>query len=361
MQSKNPLPFSFTGSGGEYFRIWIVNVFLTIITLGIYSAWAKVRRNQYFYRNTWLDEANFDYHGNPVAILKGRILAVALLVAYNFSGKISPLLFLAVAILIGIVMPYLLLKSFRFRAINTSYRGLRFGFSAPLKDAYKTFLLLPVLTVFTLYLLAPFTHQRIKKFQHDHSRFGITPFHFDAPVGKFYKIYGVVLLLYIVLIGALAAMLVPLFMASNNVDASKVAFVTTIVLVFFVLVALVIGPYFIARLQNLVWNHTTLGDQPRDLQAINPAYYEQTKGIHTFESAVKARALLWIFLTNFIGIIFTLGLFKPFADIRLARYRLSHVQLIADGNLEDFISHQQGNVDASGEEVAEIFDLDIAL
>jgi uncharacterized membrane protein YjgN (DUF898 family) len=360
--SKQSLPFSFTGSGGEYFRIWIVNIFLTIITLGIYSAWAKVRRNQYFYRNTWLDTANFDYHGNPLAILKGRVLAVLLLVAYNLSGKISPLLFLAVAIVIAIVMPYLLLKSFRFRAINTSYRGLRFGFFAPLKSAYKTFLLLPILTVITLYLLAPFTHQRIKKFQHDHSRFGATPFHFDAPVGKFYKIYGVVLLLYIVLIGAAAAMLVPLFMAGGGADTAKVAFVTTMVFVFFVLIALVIGPYFIARLQNLVWNHTTLGNQPHDAAAaMNPAYHGQAKGIHSFQSNVKARALLWIFLTNFIGIILTLGLFKPFADIRLARYRLGQMQLLTDGSLEAFIADQQANVDATGEEVAEIFDLDIAL
>ncbi|MDR1854861.1 MAG: DUF898 domain-containing protein, partial [Azoarcus sp.] len=37
----------FTGSGGEYFRIWIVNLLLSILTLGIYSAWAKVRREQY--------------------------------------------------------------------------------------------------------------------------------------------------------------------------------------------------------------------------------------------------------------------------------------------------------------------------
>lgn len=366
MQSKDTLPFSFTGSGGEYFRIWILNVFLTIITLGIYSAWAKVRRNQYFYRNTWLDEANFDYHGNPVAILKGRILAVALLVAYNFSGKISPLLFIAVAVLIGIVMPYLLLKSFRFRAINTSYRGLRFGFSAPLKDAYKTFLLLPILTIFTLYLLAPFTHQRIKKFQHEHSCFGISPFHFDAPVGKFYKIYGVVLLLYFAMAILLVIALIPALTGTTlgnvaNINYMRILFV--IFLIIFAFLVLVIGPYFIARLQNLVWNHTTLSDQPKNnaLQAINPAYFEEPQRIHTFESAVKARALLWIFLTNFIGIILTLGLFKPFADIRLARYRLSHVQLIADGNLEDFISNQQSNVDASGEEVAEIFDLDIAL
>ena len=65
----------FSGTAGEYFGIWIVNLFLTVITLGIYSAWAKVRKKRYFYGNTWLVDSNFEYHGNPVAILKGRIIA----------------------------------------------------------------------------------------------------------------------------------------------------------------------------------------------------------------------------------------------------------------------------------------------
>lgn len=60
-----PEPLHFTGSGGEYFHIWIVNLLLTILTLGVYSAWAKVRRLQYFCRNTRLAGASFDYHGNP--------------------------------------------------------------------------------------------------------------------------------------------------------------------------------------------------------------------------------------------------------------------------------------------------------
>src|SRR5262245_30780901 len=34
-------PVEFTGAPGEYFRIWIVNLVLTILTLGVYSAWAK--------------------------------------------------------------------------------------------------------------------------------------------------------------------------------------------------------------------------------------------------------------------------------------------------------------------------------
>ena len=46
------LPLEFRATGAEYFRIWIVNLLLTIITLGIYSAWAKVRRLRYFYGST---------------------------------------------------------------------------------------------------------------------------------------------------------------------------------------------------------------------------------------------------------------------------------------------------------------------
>jgi len=48
-QPSRPLGFEFRGDGMEYFKIWIVNILLTILTLGIYSAWATVRNNRYFY------------------------------------------------------------------------------------------------------------------------------------------------------------------------------------------------------------------------------------------------------------------------------------------------------------------------
>ena len=68
----NNEPFKFTGKAGEFFAIWIVNVALTILTLGIYSAWAKVRTHQYFYGNTYLADASFRYTANPVQILKNQ-------------------------------------------------------------------------------------------------------------------------------------------------------------------------------------------------------------------------------------------------------------------------------------------------
>ncbi|MFT6387486.1 MAG: hypothetical protein ACJAUP_000857 [Cellvibrionaceae bacterium] len=39
----------FEGKGFEYFKIWMVNILLTIVTLGLYYPWAKVRHLRYFY------------------------------------------------------------------------------------------------------------------------------------------------------------------------------------------------------------------------------------------------------------------------------------------------------------------------
>ena len=71
------IALEFTGRAGEYFRIWMVNVCLSVLTLGIYSAWAKVRRRRYFYGNTLLDGAALDYLADPRAILKGRLIVLA--------------------------------------------------------------------------------------------------------------------------------------------------------------------------------------------------------------------------------------------------------------------------------------------
>src|SRR5882724_9281066 len=83
-----PQQLRFTGTGASYFGIWIVNLLLTIITLGIYSAWAKVRRLQYFYRHTEVAGSSFDFHGSPSRILIGRVIALVMLFAYNYSVRL---------------------------------------------------------------------------------------------------------------------------------------------------------------------------------------------------------------------------------------------------------------------------------
>src|SRR3954468_4654839 len=94
----------FTGSAAEYFRIWIVNLFLSIVTLGVYSAWAKVRKKKYFYGNTRLDGDTFDYFASPIVIPNGPIVAVAVFVLYAFASELYPPAkfgFLALAVLVS--------------------------------------------------------------------------------------------------------------------------------------------------------------------------------------------------------------------------------------------------------------------
>ncbi len=91
-QRAAAVPLQFTGNAGEYFRIWIVNLCLSVLTLGIYSAWAKVRRKRYFYGSTLLDGSAFEYLGNPVAILKGRVIVVVAFAAYALLKEVHDLI-----------------------------------------------------------------------------------------------------------------------------------------------------------------------------------------------------------------------------------------------------------------------------
>ncbi|MEF9384196.1 YjgN family protein [Ralstonia solanacearum species complex bacterium KE056] len=341
--APQPLRVRFCGSGSEYFRIWIVNLLLTIVTLGIYSAWAKVRTLQYFYRNTQLGGASFDYHGSPTAILKGRAIIFVLALAFNLSGHASPMLTLLLLAAIGLVFPWLLVRSLRFRMANSSYRGLRFAFTGKDAEAYKVFLLWPVLTACTFYLLAPFAHQRFKQYQHRNTRFGTAQFDFSATAGNFYGVYlrtfGLAVLA-MVAIGALIGGL-GLSMAAGAGPADKY-------IIFFLVGALgyasmlFLGPYFMARLQNVVWNHTTLG-------------------AHRFKSEVSARKLFWIYISNAALLLVTLGLFMPFAKVRLARYKLESVTLLAAGSLDTFVAGESTRVGALGDAAVDWYDIDIAL
>jgi uncharacterized membrane protein YjgN (DUF898 family) len=338
---EQELRFKFTGTGSEYFRIWIVNLVLSILTLGIYSAWAKVRRMQYFYRNTQLHDSSFDYHGSPIAILKGRLIAITLFAAYSITFRFNPLLGLSIGLLIALIMPYLLVTSFRFRLYNSSYRGLRFGFAGSVKSAYFTFLLLPIFTLLTLYLLAPFTHQRIKAYQHNNSLFGQSKFSFNAGAGSFYKIYFFTLLQLILIVGLFAFGVYSVLkdIVQGMTKQEIIGFVV-IAYLLLILTSLLIVPYFVCRIQNLIWNQTALEE-------------------HRFRSTLSLAGLAWIMFSNFIFIVMTLGLFKPFADIRLARYRIDNMALLPAGNLDDFIASAQQQTNAAGLETAEIFDIDI--
>jgi len=340
-------PFTFTGSGGEYFRIWIVNLLLTILTLGIYSAWAKVRKTRYFYDNTKLAGASFDYHGRPIAILKGRMVAVLFFGAYNVAFLISDTAGFVMLAILGALVPWLIWKSLQFKLYNSSYRGIRFGFAGSIGRVYFVYLALPILTFLSAYLMAPFTHQRMKKFQHEQSRYGGTSFSFHASAGRFYKAYFIALLIAlagIIVIGlAFSGTLVGLLKAGSLKQAGAVA-AGTLMLFILALYAWLFSlfPVFLTLIQNLVWNNTQLGEQH-------------------FESRMRIGKMAFIALSNLIGIVITLGLFIPFAQIRTMKYRIESMSLLPADNLDGFIADTQESASATGEGMSDLLDFDLSL
>jgi uncharacterized membrane protein YjgN (DUF898 family) len=347
--SNTPIRFAFSGTGSEYFRIWIVNLLFSILTLGIYSAWAKVRRTRYFYGSTSVAGTSFEYHGNPVAILKGRIIAVLLIIIYNLAFEMSDLVGLLMLLMVMALTPWLIWKSLQFKLYNSSYRGIRFGFRGALKQIYWVYLALPFLTMLSALMLTPFTHQRIKKFQHQESRFGTSHFSFSGSVGSFYKAYLLVFAIWllgiIVISGTLGGALFAMITADTGdretAAAAGAAGIFLFMLAMYVWMFLLF-PIFATLIQNLIWNNTQLSQ-------------------HRFLSDMKWTRMAFITITNIIAIICTLGLFLPFAQIRAMKYRVECMALLPDGSLENFLAANQQQVSATGEGVTDLLDFDLSL
>jgi uncharacterized membrane protein YjgN (DUF898 family) len=369
------LPLIFTGSGSEYFRIWIVNLLLMLITLGIYFPWAKVRKLRYFYGNTLVGGEPLGFHGDPKKMFKGYALVAVLFGCYSAAGKFSPGAGFIALLVIAALWPALLKSSMQFRLANTSWRGLRFRFTGSLLDAYKAALplflpgalivgastfrdvspqtqgqlaiLIGLLGLGSM-LLAPWLLWNLKKYQHTNYAIGAEQTRFTAGIWSFYKLalkviavyMGLLLLVGVLfgLLGGLAAM-----SASGKADpqAMALAFFWIVPLAFILFVGL--SAFSVARTQDLLWNHTASDH----LQ---------------FQSRLRFRSLFWLNIKNWLLTALTMGLYWPFAIVAMRRLRLQVVSIALALDVEQLVADSSSNAgDAAGDAAGDFFGFDIGL
>ena len=267
---------TFTGRD-EYFRIRAANLFSWARRSASTRRGQKVRKTKYFWQNTQLDGHVFDFHGKPAVILRGRVVALVLLVAYMWGfefftdrrhGDIVVLLALG---------PWLFVKPEQFR-FATKFRGLRFGFAASYRDAlssccrssscgsrptsrrrslraqtYAGLVGAARVTIVTL-LLIPGMTTCLKVFQHDCATYGERRFAFRPALAEFYWIYaqGLLLLLLGGICGALLFVFIPLMFADEaGPEAPEWLWIVNagaVALTLFVFA----GPFLAARVQQLL-------------------------------------------------------------------------------------------------------------
>ncbi len=125
------IPVSFRGTAGSYFRLFISNLLLTIVTLGIYSPWARVRTRRYFMGHTYLGEHNIDFDASPLSILVARIIIVVVLASLSFIEATFDLIWYGIGfslLALLVLMPIALVRGRAFVARHTIHRTVRFQF-----------------------------------------------------------------------------------------------------------------------------------------------------------------------------------------------------------------------------------------
>jgi len=337
----------FSGKGGEFFGIWIVNILLSIITLGIYSAWAKVRTYRYFYGHTRIDGHSFDYLATPIQILKGRILAVIAFLIYTLLSSLAPTIGLVFAIGFLFLLPWIINQGMRFNMRMTRHRNVRFAFSGNYGDAFINFVLLPIASVFTLYLLLPYALKRIDQYMHENISYGNKPLTVNLQ-GERYYIAALITLgvaiggLVIFGIFAGASALTIDNLNTQNVSLSTIV-VPLLIAALYIAFLTLVGAVYHSIIRNHIFNNSEFTE------------------VATFESNLKAIDYAILLFTNVLAIMFTLGLAYPWAKVRRAKLLASVTEVSIYRGALSLIDVAQNEQSSFAEEAANVFDIDISL
>jgi uncharacterized membrane protein YjgN (DUF898 family) len=272
---------------------------------------------------------------------------VSLFIAFIVGGNLYPelsletntgkVLFFVVAVTLG---PWLIVRSLKFNAANTAYRNVRLAFLGTWKGCflvvikYVWFVLLAILYPY-------FKHQLVKYAAQNHA-YGTTRFEVADFKKPFIHAYAVAFGLGLLSLVALIALVVVVGFMRRAEPTAMVLLGTYAGFLGTYAVFLLLYAFVRARTTNAVWNAIRIGPL-------------------RFECSMRGRDYMWIYLSNVVAIILTLGFATPWAVIRTLRYRARKFAVLAAGPLGSFIEGEAGHVGAAGQEIAEVFDFDVAL
>jgi uncharacterized membrane protein YjgN (DUF898 family) len=301
----------FHGTGGELFGIFLQCVLFTVITLGIYSFWAKVKTRKYIWGQTEFAGDRLGFHGTGTELLLGWLKAAFLFGGFAGFTSLLPMLWNhpgavplgKILLFVGVLLlvPIARIGAMRYRLSRTSWRGIRLSFIGE----YRPFLGLSLrgllLTALTAGLYYPIYQTNVRSYLVNHSSFGSCRFRFDGDgrelTGRFVR----AVLLSLPTLG-------------------------------------LIWIWYIAQRRRFNWDHTSFAGA-------------------RFRSTVTGKDLLSLYAGNLMIIVLSLGLALPWATVRTKRYDLDH--LVLEGLVDlDRITQQAQNATPAADELAGFLDVD---
>jgi uncharacterized membrane protein YjgN (DUF898 family) len=345
--SPGPAPIEFTGQAGEYFGIWLANVVLSIVTLGIFSAWAKVRRTRYFLGNTIVLGDRLEYHATGKMILKGRLIALAVIVVYSGLGAISPIAQIIGTIALIPLCPWVINRSLKFSSRMTSWRNVRFDWHGAYWGVVRIFFLWPIAALLTLGILAPMAARAGREYLANHYALGQTRFTAHTAIAPYYGaflraiLFGIVTLA--IVVGAFVVVVLGFGERSSMMEWAGMGGVSTLLPLAFVAWFGLVATYFRILARNIIVSVLVLGGAAR------------------FCSNISALRYQWIVLSNFAVTIGTAFLMYPWARVRSYRYKAECVTVEPTMSVASFVDTESRSAAAFGEEFGKMEGIEIGI
>lgn len=346
---------AYTGPTGAMFALYFKNLFLTLVTLGVYRFWAKTRLRHFLWGHTTIDGEPFEYTGTGKELFVGFMKALVILAPLLGAFKIAELMLrdesVAHRVLGGVRALVILILVYagtyaarRYRMSRTLWRGIRFEQTgSPWRYAANALVCL-LLTALSLGLYFPFMQAHLMRLEMENLRFGSKPFFFTGEGWALLRHYIPLWFITACVVAAPAA--IARWFEIDSIDTEDGEVPVTIwswlvigVGIAFLLMPL-LGPWYRARVYRFQAAHTGFD------------------GLSFSCPKLTGKRLLWLTVSNWLLTIFSLTLLTPLVLQRMQRFWIRHLTI--EGDVDFAAVAQTADGLRSGEGLAGFFNIDLS-
>ncbi len=297
--------------GAELFAMRVLNLLLSLLTLGGYSFWGKAKVRRYVCGQAEYLGDRFAFHGTGRELLWGWMRSLPALGFIFLVPNIVPLFWqhpysivaaqIAAFAALAILWPVARIGAYRYRMNRMSWRGIRFSYRGRAMPYLGASLLGYLITGLTLGIYWPFVQNRLRKALYNKTYFGDGDFHFSGRGRDLLPAW--------------------LFVLPLTIFSFGVAWA-----------------WWSALRQRYFWAHTTFAGS-------------------RFRCTATGAELLGLWIVNFLIIVPTLGLGMSWVMLRTLRFWTEHLEIVQTPNLSGFRQDEYAT-SAVGESYADFLGFD---
>ena len=339
--------------GWALFKVYVVNLVLMLLTLGIYRFWGKTRMRRLLWSNVEILGDRLEYSGTGKELFFGFLVVFAVILVPLFGGLVVAVYLLTgvneeLRAALGSVQLFIIVflmgaavyRARRYRLTRTHWRGIYAGLTGSALIYGLIGLATYIASGASLGLAYPACSLWLKRYEMRHTWVGNEQPDFTPSLNKLYSFFMVPWLV--------SAVSIPVFIyfaisAFDNLGTgtSQENWTDTLWGIAFAWVAFL--PAFLAFFwyRGKTFSH----------------YVDSTQFHgHHLSSSMSGLGYMWLAVSNMVLVIFSLGLALPLTYKRVLGFVERHVTLVGHGDFSVLLQSTQEKP-TRGEGLADAFDI----